>query len=230
MQTVPFAPLPQSERDDFAAWCALNDADKEAQGLPLTLISYAKSRGIDRVTLWRWEKDSEFQKSVVQHIQSYAISRAGYVLRCWESHLPRSWRACQAWWDSLIAPALRQPGADSSDLAQALVRAVTASDFGRVAMAHYAAVQAKRGAVDAEQVEEEQVEGGSPRTVPTGANVDGRSEAGGDVPLDGSITSLLPSDPGIGAGEPAGSGENKGSDPAGAAGDGDAARGAAPSI
>lgn len=208
MQTVPFAPLPASEREDFAAWIAMSDEDKRERGLPLTMVAYAAERKIGRATLWRWEKDSDFQKSVVRHIQSYAISRAGYVLRCWESHLPRSWRACQAWWDSLIAPALRDQGADSSsDLAQALIAAVTQSDFGRVAMARFRAVEAQRAAVDVEQVEEGPVEegpvdAGSPRTVPTEEGEDHLHEAGVDVPLTGAITSLLPSVLRDGASEP----------------------------
>lgn len=146
-------PRTDEERQSYATWLSMPDDLREQHGLPLTDLEYASRTGIGRVTLWRWRQDPEFVKHVVKHVQAYAVSEAGYVLKCWRSWLPRSHRACQGWWDSLIAPALRESGPES-ELAERLVQAITQSDLGRVLAAQLAAHEASRRAVDVEIVPE----------------------------------------------------------------------------
>jgi len=58
-------------RDLYAEWLNYPNSDaRVARGLPRTRGCFAIKHGINRATLWRWEKDFEFQRERLQSIQN----------------------------------------------------------------------------------------------------------------------------------------------------------------
>ena len=138
-------------REKFADWLSTPDALRD----PPEQKGFARQNGISAVTLWRWRNDDKFMTLVRGKIRARFADRLPNVVEAMVTKAEQGdvkaaelvlRHVGQLWFFAGAEDA----GEDRGDLAQALIAAVTASDFGRLAMSHFEAVQRQRRAVDAE--------------------------------------------------------------------------------
>jgi hypothetical protein len=144
-------------REKFADWLSTPDALRD----PPEQREFARQNGISAVTLWRWRQDDRFMALVRGKIRARFADRLPNVVEAMVTKAEQGdvkaaelvlRHVGQLWFFAGAEDA----GEDRADLAETLIQSVTRSDFGRIALAHYRAVEAQRRAIDAEaQVVEE---------------------------------------------------------------------------
>lgn len=147
-------------RERYLDWLSL----PEAARTPPLERDWCRQNGVHPSTVWRWRRDDRFLKALADRIRGRFADKLPDVCEALIGKaLTGDVRACEAVLRHIgtiwhFAGDDRDDGTESSDLAATLIQAVTSSDFGRVAMAHFNAVQAQRRAVDAEPVEVEEAQ------------------------------------------------------------------------
>ena len=141
---------PESVRQEFATWCACPPEVRT----PPTLAEFCAKHRLHRSTAWRWRADPQFARLVGARIAGWYLPEMPAVV---QSLVNRAKEGSSKHAEILIRfvlPIFRteDDGEDRADAAQALIAAVTSTDFGRLAVARMEALQRQRHrqAVDAE--------------------------------------------------------------------------------
>ncbi|GEM_PF-4947074 len=175
-------------REAYASWLA---CPNECRVPPLQK-QWAEQFKIDPATLWRWKQDPAFRQMVAERIRGWFLDAAPDVVKALVD-------GAKAGHPKLIEIFMRHVGEiwhvgvedlvsdrnDAETLAEQLIAAVN-SDFGRIAVAHFEAVQAqRRREIEAGQAERDEGRLAAMADRLSEATEEEREQREGDLPVSG---------------------------------------------